>query len=59
MLAALFFVPYLILCEKNKSNLSHGNSSLVVSFPFSEPERAVISVEPAGEINSSTNTLAM
>jgi len=54
LVEVLFIVHYLILCEKDKGNLSHGNSSLVLNSPFSEPERTVIPVEPAGKITCST-----
>lgn len=34
--------------KKSWRNLSHGNSSVVVNFTFSESERTVIPMEPAG-----------
>lgn len=58
MLTAVFFVLCLILPEKDKKNLSHGSSSLVGNFPFSESERTVILLEPAGKITSTINIQA-
>lgn len=58
MLIAVIFVLYLILPKKDKGNISHGSFLPVGNFPFSEPERTVVLLEPGGKITPTINIQA-